>query len=181
MPKAVVKLPNGTTVEIDGSTEEVERLLEFYGLPAQGTKKRALSSEAATPSAPAAAGGSASPTEADLATLVNHIRTCEEAEAIEAHILDRTSEVNRVLLPLYVVHRYMGEAFGLTTVEISAVTTELGIRVTRQNSLRALKGSGGRYVTGDHVRKKGQSTRYKINRRGAQYMREVISGGANAN
>jgi hypothetical protein len=181
MPKALVKLPNGTTVEIEGSTEEVQRLLEFYGLPTEGTKRRPPAKETTIPPVSAGGGASASPTEVDLAGVVKHVRTSADAEAIEAHILDRTSEVNRVLLPLYVVHQYMADAFGLTTVEISAVTKELGIRVSRQNALRALKGSGARYVVGDRVRKKGLATRYKINRRGVQYMKEILSGGGDAN
>jgi hypothetical protein len=116
------------------------------------------------------------PTQQDLATLINHVRTSADAEAIETNILDRTSEINRVLLPLYIAHKHMGDSFGLTTVEIAATTADLGIRVFRQNVLRALTGSGARYVVGDRVRKPGQATRYRLNRRGLQYMKEVLEG-----
>lgn len=174
MPKAVVKLPNGTVVEIDGTQEEVQKLLEFYGLPSEPAKKKP---SAAKQAASKAEPPPATPTEADLARLVNLVRTCDEAEGIETQILDRASEVNRVLLPLYIAHEYMDDAFGLTTVEIASITTDLGIRVFRQNALRAVTGSGARYVIGDRVRRRGQATRYRLNRRGVQYLRGVIRGG----
>jgi hypothetical protein len=176
MPKAVVKLPNGTVVEIEGSPEEVQRLLAFYGLPTQEPKKARATKRRVGAVAAESMAKKDVPTQEDLATLINLVRTSEEAEAIETNILDRTSEVNRVLLPLYIAHKHMGDSFGLTTVEIAAITTDLGIRVFRQNVFRALTGSGARYVIGDRVRKPGQATRYKLNRRGLQYMKEVLEG-----
>jgi len=180
MPKAVVKLPNGTVVEIEGSPEEVQRLLAFYGLPTPLAKKTKATKSSTGAAAPVAEGSKDAPTPQDLATLINLVRTSDEAEAIETNILDRTSEVNRVLLPLYVAHKHMNDAFGLTTVEIAAITTDLGIRVFRQNVLRALTGSGARYVVGDRVRKPGQATRYKFNRRGLKYMNQVLEGESRA-
>ncbi len=176
MPKAVVKLPNGTVVEIEGSPEEVQRLLTFYGLPTLEPKKPKVSKRKPTSAAADTIAKKDAPTPQDLATLINLVRTSEEAEAIETNVLDRTSEVNRVLLPLYLAHKHMGDSFGLTTVEIAAITTDLGIRVFRQNVLRAVTGSGARYVVGDRVRKPGQATRYRLNRRGLQYMKEVLEG-----
>ncbi len=181
MPKAVVKLPNGTTVEIVGTYEEVQKLLAFYGLPHDLTKTRTAKKKAGPSVEPEHHEGSAGvPTQADLARLVNLVRTCDEAEGIETQVLDRASEVNRVLLPLYIAHEHMDDPFGLTTVEISTITADLGIRVFRQNVLRGLTGSGARYVLGDRVRRKGQATRYRLNRRGVQYIKEVIRGGENA-
>lgn len=177
MPKAVIKLANGTIVEIDGSPEEIKNLLGYYGLGGEAARKKSV---------PVKSGslrqgrGPTVPDEVELARLVNLVRTCEETEGIETHILDRPSEVNHVLLPLYIVHEQMDDAFGLTTVEIASVTTDLGIRVFRQNVLRTVKGSGARYVIGDRVRRRGQGTRYRLNRRGILYMRGVIRGGRNA-
>jgi len=181
MPKALVKLPNGTTVEIEGTHDEVQKLLVFYGLPGQPSKGKATKKGTTLPAASRSTTGQAgAPTDDDFSALVNLVRTCDEAEGIETQILDRTSEVNRVLLPLYIAHEYMDDAFGLTTVEISTVTTDLGIRVFRQNVLRAVTTSGARYVVGDRVRRPGQATRYRLNRRGVQYMKEVLKGGADA-
>ncbi len=84
MPNAVVKLPNGTTVEIEGTEDEVQKLLAFYGLPSQAPKAKPTRKAAGTRETPrpsSAEGGT--PTDADFAALVNLVRTCEEAEAIE--------------------------------------------------------------------------------------------------
>jgi hypothetical protein len=177
MPKAAFKLPNGTQVEIEGTTEEVQRLLGFYidqPINESGPKKQSKIEprSARKPKHPK----DGVPTNDDLATIVNKIKTCDETQAIESQILDRTSEVNRVLLPLYIVNQYMADAFGLTTVEISTITTDLGIKVFRQNALRALTSSGSRYVIGDRVRKTGQATRYKLNPRGVQYIKDILRG-----
>ena len=182
MPKATVKLTNGTVIEIDGSQEEVQKLLQIYGAEVQKQKMMPpkKQSNVATKLTKASSSTTSRPTDEDFTEIVNLVKTCDEAEAIGAQILDRTSEVNRVLLPLYIINQYMDDVFGLTTVEIGTITTELGIRVFRQNALRALTTTGSRYVISDRVRKKGQATRYKINRRGVQYIKEVFSGDTNA-
>lgn len=73
----------------------------------------------------------------------------------------------------------MGNAFGLTTTEISKVTTELGgrARVTRQNANRGLvRSPASRYVLADKARQKGTAPRYTLNARGVQYMKSIIAG-----
>ena len=174
MAKATLKLANGTLVTIEGTTEEIEKLLQVY---AGGAGEIPPKTKIPTPKVKSES--EALPkSSVDLMEIVNLVKTCDEAEAIEKQILDRTSEVNRVLLPLYIIHEYLKNAFGLTTTEIANVTTELGIRVSRQNTLRAIKYSGARYVIGDKPRKKGAASHYKLNRRGVQYMKSVIAGTA---
>jgi hypothetical protein len=177
MPKAKINLNNGTVVEIEGTHEEVQKLLQFYGTqaisePITNQKPQAEHHTNAEPTE----GMQHSSIELDLTEIVNLVKTCDEAQSIETQILDRTSEVNRVLLPLYIVNQYLDDAFGLTTIEIATITTDLGIRVFRQNALRALTSSGSRYVIGDRVRKIGTATRYKLNRRGVQYMKDILKG-----
>jgi hypothetical protein len=175
MLKATITLQNGTLVEIEGTPEEVQKLLQFYG------------DQTATKSSPqrqhkvksshigdSTRVGNGIPTEEDLATIVNTIKTCDEAQEIRAQILDRTIEVNRVLLPLYIMNQYMADAFGLTTGEIETITIDLGIKVFKQNALRVFTRTGSDYVIGDRVRKSGQVTRYKLNRRGVQYIKETL-------
>jgi hypothetical protein len=41
MAKASIELPNGTAVNIEGTTEEIQRLLEFYGGQASAPKTSA--------------------------------------------------------------------------------------------------------------------------------------------
>lgn len=175
MAKATIKLPSGTIVTLEGTPEEVHRLLLLHsgGTPTptstiqKGKKKPTKISPMSVES---------SDDTPDLNELVNFVKNCEEAEAIEKNVLDRTSQVDRTLLPLYVVHAYKGNRFGLTSGEISKVTSELGVRVTQPNASTTLSTTASRYVMGDKVRKPGQPVRYRLSRRGVQYMKAVIIG-----
>jgi NADH dehydrogenase/NADH:ubiquinone oxidoreductase subunit G len=174
MAKASLTLPNGTVVNIEGTPQEVQELLEFYSrLPA--TRARQKARRRATPVNKAAK--TEAPSEAiDYAEIVNLVKDCDEAEAIEEQILHRASQVNRVLLPLYIVYKYLDNAQGLTSGEVSKVTTDLGIRVSQPNASRTLSGTASPYVIGDKVKKKGQPVRYKLSRRGVKYLKAVLEG-----
>jgi hypothetical protein len=179
MAKAQVTLPNGTTVEIEGTADEVRQLLEFYGgtAPAKPesvgtpTKKKRKKKKA-----PTATSSKAATANIDLTEIVNQIKNCDEAEAIETQILDRTSLVNRTLLPLYIVHEYFDNHEGLTSGDISRATSDLGIPIGTPNVSRTLSNTASKYVMGDKVRKKGRAVRYKLSRRGVQYMKKVLDG-----
>ena len=177
MTKASFTLPNGTVVTLDGTPAEVRRLLEFYGGKPEQEKAAGRTRTAKAGHKKPSAEKKISPSR--IAHIVNQIRSCPEAEAIEANILEKTHEANRVLLPLYVIHEYLGNAFGITTIEISRVTAELGarVRVSRQAALRALvRSPASRYVLEDKARRRGIATRYTLDERGVQYMKSVISG-----
>lgn len=116
----------------------------------------------------------------DLSEIVNLIKNSDEAEAIEAKILDKVSQVNRILLPLYIVHEYMDNTLSLTSGEVSQITTDLGIPVSQPNASTTLSGTASRYVIGDKVRRRGQAVRYKLSRRGVQYVKSVLGGKADA-
>ena len=175
MAKASITLPNGTVVNIEGTPEEVRQLLEFYsGQPSEIQRRRSSKKPASTKKA-----GKKKETVSegvDCAEIVNLIKECDEAEAIEEQILDRTSQVNRTLLPLYIVHEYLANNHKLTSGEISKVTTDLGIPISQPNASRTLSGTASRYVIGDKVKKKGQPVRYKLSRRGVKYMKAVLEG-----
>lgn len=173
MPKAKIEKPNGTIITIEGPVEEVEHLLNFYknGGPEGEETKNPPPLEDEEMDEP-----SEQSVELSLSDIVNTIKTCQEAEAIEDNILDQSIEVNRVLLPLYIINKYMDNRFSLTTSEIAKITTDLGVRVFRQNVNRSLTGSGSGYVITDSVRKAGIPTKYRLNRRGEKYMKSVIHG-----
>jgi hypothetical protein len=174
MAKAKFRLPNGTSVEVDGSPEEITKLLDFYGgstTEKHGTSAGQRKSHSDLPHA--------KKREPSILDIVQTIKSCDEFEAIEKHILDRTSVVDRTLLPLLIVHKHFGNAFGLTSGDINRVTTELGIPIAAPNIANTLAGSASRYVVGDKLRKKGSAVRYKISHRGLQYLQAVISGGNN--
>ena len=175
MPKAKVELPDGTVITIEGTQEEVRDLLEFY----QSKRKPEPSRPKTGVKEPS--GKTVVKKGVDHAEIVNLVKSVDEAEAIEKHILDRTSQVDRTLLPLYIVHQYLGKAFALTSGDISKVTTDLGIPIATANASRTLSGTASRYVIGDQVRKKGRPIRYKLSRRGVNYMKSVISGSGDEN
>lgn len=179
MPKATFILRDGTHVVIEGSTEEVKNLLDYYGSRTDGgpqgggAKGKDRKSEKEKPSVEKGAGADA---RVDLAELINLCKSCKEAELIERNVLDRTSQVDRTLLPMYIVHEYKNNAFGLTSGEISKITKDLGVTVLRPNVSNTVSGTASKYVIGDVVRKPGQPVRYKLSRRGLQYMKSVITG-----
>lgn len=181
MAKATLTLGNGTSVVLEGTPEEVHRLLSLY----DGVKSPKWAAEVRRPSgrktsqrkAPVAKVDAGD--KPDLTEIVNLIKTCDEAESIEENILDHAGQVDRILLPLYIVHEHLGNAFGLTSGDISKITIDLGIPVSTPNASTRLSGTASRYVVGDSVRKKGRAVRYKLHRRGVQYLKSVIADSKN--
>jgi len=178
--KATIKLPNGTLVVVEGTTEDVKELLEFYG----GSDTREGTARHKEPKAEGKAGAgpkeSAGSGRPDLAEIIGLIKNCAEAGVIGSKILDRTSLVDRVLLPLYIVHEHLGNKYALTSGEISRITADLGIRVATPHASTTLSGSASKYVIGDSVRKKGKAVRYKLSRPGLQYLKGVLKGSEDA-
>jgi len=113
-----------------------------------------------------------------LNEIITLIKDCDEAEAIETQILDRVAQVDRTLLPLYIVHEYLGDAVGLTSGDVNKITTNLGIPISRPNASSTLSGTASKYVIGDKVKVKGRPVRYKLSRRGVQYLKQVLAGSA---
>ncbi len=183
MPKASIKLPDGTSVVIEGSPEEVAKLLALYGgaSSAPGTPARPPEKKAKKEAKTQKTAGHTTPKKdtgvtPDLPKVINLIKTCDEAEVIEVKILDKVGQVNRILLPLYVVHEHLNNAHGLTTGEVSQITKELGIPVHVSNVSHTLSGTASKYVIADRIRKKGHPVRYKISRRGVTYFNGVLRG-----
>lgn len=179
MPKASLTLRNGTTVTIEGTAMEVRDLLTFY----DSAPKASLPDPSRTASAASVSLKPRSPSKdeqdpekpVDLMAIVNHIKSCDEAEDMEKNILDRIDQLPRVLLPLYIVYEHMSNMTGLTSGEISRVTTELGIRIMVANASTKLSGAASKYVIGDRARKSGQPVRYKLSRRGHAYVKNIIA------
>ncbi len=185
MAKAALTLPNGTIVQIEGTVEEVQALLAHYGSgavrgpgatpdktgTAQASRRSNIGAKPKPPAEEEKAGSTL-----DLAEIVNLTKTCDEAEEIEAQILDRASQVDRTLLPLYIVHEHLDNRTSLSSGEISKVTTDLGVPVSQPHASTTLSGTASKYVIGDKVRRKGQTVRYKLSRRGLKYMKALIGG-----
>lgn len=176
MPKGTITLANGTVILIEGSLAELKDLLDHYGRsttrqPDQSPPRKRRGRRSFTPSEPERPS-----TENKIAKIVGLVKSCDEADDIETRILDQSSQVDRILLPLYVAHQYMKDTLGLTSGEISKVTRELGVPVSQSNASTALAGSASRYVVGDTVRVRGQAVRYRLVRRGIKYIEAVIRG-----
>lgn len=173
MAKASFKLPDGTVVSIEGNTDEIHKLLQLYAAGQPKGRKRPTGGPGGKAALPSKEKGDRA---VDHAEIINLVKTCDEAEAIEKQILDRTGLVNRTLLPLYIVHEHLDNAFGLTSGDISKVTTDLGIPVSTPHASTTLSKTAARYVIGDKTRKRGRAVLYKLSRRGVQYMKSVVSG-----
>jgi hypothetical protein len=173
MAKASLTLPNGTVVQIEGPPEEIRELLTFYGRQPTAEYKESTRKNVGQKKTTKKKVVSES---LDYANIVNLVKDCDEAEAIEERILERTSMVDRTLLPLYVVHEHMKNKFALTSGEISKVMIDLGIPIAVPNVSNTLSGPASRYVMGDKVKKKGKAVRYTLSRRGVKYMKAVLEG-----
>ena len=161
--------------------EEIGRLLEIYGgdsgiaLPKKGKTPKKTSREKSR----ARKNATESDTnEVDLAEIVNQSKQCDDAEAIEEHVLDKDDQVNRVLLPLHVLREHIGSTAELTSGEIHKVLKELGTPISQPNVSRTLSGPASLLVMGDTVRKKGVPVKYRIGRRGTTHMKKVLAGKA---
>jgi len=170
MAKASFKLPNGGNVLIEGTPQEIQEFLALYsgatGKAGFTQKRQVVKSTKSN-----LIEKKTKPDKSDIEKIIEIAKTCKEADAIGEYILDQTNEANRVLVPLYIVHEYLDNAFGLSTNEISEVTIGLGAKVSRQNALRAVK-----YSAPSLVIKIGKPPRYKIHRRGLAHIRSIIAG-----
>lgn len=169
MTKATLKLKSGAVVIIEGTPGDVHQLLAMHEAAVPNIARHD------TGGAPAAA--ARTPRDRDpVSDIVNVIRSCEDAEQIEANILDRSSAVNRCLLPLYILAEEAHTQPGLSTGQISAVTKELRVFISQANVAHTIAGPAARFVMASSTRKRGVPTEYRINRRGVQHLKEVIKG-----
>ncbi|MBN1652197.1 MAG: hypothetical protein JXA30_00310 [Deltaproteobacteria bacterium] len=184
MVKASLKLANGTQVTLEGEPTEVQKLLQLYNETSYSTP--ATRKQEDSTKKPKRKAGKGKHIDADetakeipVADIVNAIKGCDEAESIEANILDRVSQVDRVLLPLYVAHEHIDERLTLTSGEVATVLSDLRVPLAQPNVSRTLSVMASKYVMGDKARKGGRTVRYKLNRRGISYINSVIAGDGN--
>jgi len=166
MAKSTITLPDGTTIIIDGTLEEIKKIISLYSFQKKeilnetkkdkGKKKNAVES-----------------TEDILLKITNHIKECDEAEAIAKNILDRPGQVDRVLLPLYIADK-LDQKILLTSGDIYEVLKELGIKMVIPNISKTLRNSASKYVMADKRVKRGQAGGYRITRPGIQYLSKVL-------
>lgn len=147
MAKSTIKLPNGTVITVEGTTSEVSRVLGGYvskERPATG-KKPASGAKSSGDT-----GGSV-----NILELVNAAKNADDFEQIEKKILDGASQVDRVLLPLFLSEREFEGVHKLTSNDIYKFLKEFGVNMALPNISRTLSGTAQKYVMGDKTRKKG--------------------------
>jgi hypothetical protein len=110
-----------------------------------------------------------------LRVCATRIKDCDEAEQIEARVLDQKDMLNRVLLCLRILHRDFSWTMGLTSGYIEKVTDQLGVKVGISNTSTILSGHAKAFVSGDAVRKQGGAVHYKLNRRGLQWFESALA------
>jgi hypothetical protein len=184
MIKASFTMTDGTIVNIEGEPGKVKEFFDLLGhTSSTPAKKPKVENTAAKTKKENTPGANKRITAETITQIVNLIKSCKEAEAIEKNILKSSNDRNRALLPLYIVHEYLENAYELSTVEIDHITSELGskVKVSRQNVNRAfVRKETSKYVLADTTRKSGRATRYKLNDRGIEYMRSVLANGDNS-
>jgi hypothetical protein len=174
MAKGKITLPNGTIINIEGTPEEIHKLIDLYN---NSTKDKKIIKKSKAENTKEKTNNSIP--EDYITQIVNLIKDCDESTSIEENIIDRISQVNRVLLPLYIIHKYMNNSFGLQSGEISKITKELGIPISQPNVSRVLSNTAVRYIMGNSVKKGKKAIKYKLNRRGVMYLKDIIQGESN--
>ena len=170
MPKATLKLPSGTVMIIEGTVAEVNKLVQMYEGDAPTAKKQ--SKNKLVPKIK-----STTRKKKDLIPeIIKCIKDCDDSEAIEEKILDRTSMVDRTLLPLYMAEKHIQDNPSLSSGDIAKVLKDLGTPIAQPNIARTLGSTASKYVIGDKVKKQGRAVQYRLSRRGKKYIQSVLSG-----
>jgi hypothetical protein len=164
MAKSTIKLLNGTIITVEGSTEEIKKILSVYSSPSVESQ-RIHEEEKVKDDVDIEEGDI-------IVGITNSIKEHNKAESIEKNILDRSSQVNRILLPLYINQEIYRDKSQLSSGEIARILNELGTPINIANISNVLASS--KYVVGNKTRKKGQLTKYKISLRGFKYLDSII-------
>lgn len=173
MAKSTIRLPNGTEITVDGSAEEIKAILLSVSTTNSSASTQALPERASPKEATSQA--SSEVIEDIVQEVVIRIKNHAFADAIGANILDKKSLVNRVLLPLFVVHEEVGGTMYITSGEIRSVLKELGISASLPNISNTLSGSASKYVMKEKRVIKGGKGKYRLTRPGVQYVKALLA------
>lgn len=172
MAKSNITLPDGTTIKIEGSTTEISKILSVYKNNAEtiSLKKDQKTSTITSKRDKAEA------KEADkIIEIVSAIKNSDYIEEIEMNILDKSSQVDRVLLPLYIVMHDFDNNISLSSTDIYKILKELGVHMALPNISRTLKKTGLKYIIPEKSTKKHESTSFNISLSGRKYIENLLS------
>jgi hypothetical protein len=105
--------------------------------------------------------------------IVNKVGDCDESEEVQSKVLDQKSMEAKILLCFYISYKYFENAW-LTTGDIEKVTSGLGTKIAVGNVSNKIKGELRQYLESGAVRKRGQPTPYRLNRKGAKRFEEIL-------
>jgi hypothetical protein len=167
MAKSIITRPDGTKIIIEGTTEEISKIIKASSFSDEEMlvkqpkgKKRKMPTESFS--------------EDTLLNIISFIKECDQADVIEKNILDRPGQIDRVLLPLYIAGQLKNKP-SLSSGDIYGVLKELGIKIAIPNISNTLRKTASKYVMADRRVKKGQAAGYKLTRQGNKYMADILS------
>lgn len=105
--------------------------------------------------------------------IVNKIGECDESEEIQNKVLDQRSAEGKILLCFYISHKYFKNAW-LRTGDIEKITSDLGAKIAIGNVSNKIKKELRQYLESGAVRKQGQPTPYRLNRKGEKRFEEIL-------
>ncbi len=108
-------------------------------------------------------------------SIVNKIGDCEESEKIQTIVLDQITMEPKILLGFYISYKYFKNNW-LTTGDIEKITSELGTKIAISNVSNKIKEGVRQFLESQTVRKNGQPTFYRLNRKGVKRFEEIIYG-----
>ena len=110
----------------------------------------------------------------DVLGIANMIGTCEESEVIQKKVLDTDNNEAKVLMCLYVSHKYFSNSW-LQTGDIVRITLHIGVKVETSTASKILKRLQP-YLESSSMRKNGLPTPYRLNRKGVKYFETILYG-----
>jgi len=175
MAKSTIKLANGSVITVEGTAEEVAKVMSLY-VQGHSTSEESETAKAMK-SKPFKLMAKEAPKdqEVDILELVNLTKDADDFDQIEKNILDQASQVDRVLLPLFVANRENSNSSPLTSNDIYKFLKEFGINMALPNISKTLSKTAIKYVMAGSARKKGVATSYRISRKGKQHIDQIIS------
>lgn len=108
-----------------------------------------------------------------ILAIANKISECDESEEIQSKVLDKASMEGKILLCFYISYKYFKNTW-LTTGNIEKITSGLGNKIAVGNVSNKIKGELRQYLESGAVRKQGQPTPYRLNRKGVKRFEEII-------
>lgn len=108
-----------------------------------------------------------------ILSVINKIGDCEESEKIQSKVLDQKKMEAKILLCFFISYKYFKNTW-LTTGDIEKITSGLGTKIAVGNVSNKIKGELRQYLESGAVRKRGQPTPYRLNRKGSKRFEEIL-------